>query len=79
MATLDQLKRSITELTRDEAFQLVLGIRANRRIQKKNFFKQPKARTGVTKKAKNEKALNNMSTEQKLELLKKLQEQNEGA
>lgn len=76
MATLNDLKFSISEITRDEAFKLILTIRANRRIQKKNFFKQEKTNTikQKTELVKTKKAIANLSDEEKL-LLKELLQQ----
>lgn len=77
MATLNDLRLSISELTRDEAFKLILAIRANRRVQKKNFFKQEKASAAQQKtkqKAeliKTKKALSDLSEVEKI-ILKEL-------
>lgn len=77
MATLNDLKRSITEITREEAFQLVLSVRANRRVQKQKPKRTGTSKPKVTKAQSIRKTIAGFNDEQKAALLELLKQQEE--
>ena len=76
MATIDNLKPSILELTEDELKRMISERRLSRRIMKASTKKRKKK--GVTKAPKKEKTatelVGKMSKEKKLSLLEKLED-----
>jgi hypothetical protein len=66
VADLNELKPSITQLSRAEAFQVILNVRANRRIDKREIKLAFKTRKTKLKSTKN--VLSKLTPEQLAEL-----------
>lgn len=79
MAQLSDIKKSLSRLAQPEALALILRTREERRIAKPNVFKQVRAKEKSAKLATDKliKNAKKLSKEERAELLRQLQEEEE--